>query len=134
MADPRTSTGGDVGSTVLDRPEARYALVVREVLEAELAAAVLHDDAWPVLATALEQRHQAGVGPRRLLRDVADQREMASAKHPAQILNFRLEHRMVTASDDVASSFPTRPGDAPVAQPRVPNRRGPRPFVSQRGA
>ena len=97
-----------------DRPEVCYAPVVREVLEAELAAAVLHDDAWPVLATALERAHQVGVDPSQLLRDVAAQRELASAKHPAQVLNVRLDRRTVTAADVIASSFPTPLSGAPL--------------------
>ena len=101
-------------NTGSDRPEIRYASVVRDVLEGELAAAVLHDDAWPVLATALQQAQQAGVDPSQLLRDVAAQRELASAKHPAQVLNVRLERRTVTAADVIASNFPTPLSGAPL--------------------
>ena len=41
-------------------PDERYAPVVREVLQAELADQVIHEKAWPALAGALTRAEQLG--------------------------------------------------------------------------
>ena len=96
--------------------EIRYAPVVREVLQAELAGQVLRDDAWPALAGALERAEQLGAQPADVLRAAAGERELASAKSVADVLTFRVQHqvptqtappRTPTAADLVASSYPT---------------------------
>ena len=98
-------------------PQVRLQPVVRDVLHTELAAAVLRDQAWPALAVALEQAHQAGAEPAQLLREVAEQRELRSAKHPAQVLTHRLAQRSPTTADLVASNYPTALTGAPLRQP-----------------
>jgi len=60
--------------------EARYAPVVREVLQAELADQVLHEQAWPSLAGALAKAEQLGAQPADLLAAAAGERELSSAK------------------------------------------------------
>jgi len=98
-------------------PQVRLQPVVRDVLHTELAAAVLRDQAWPALAVALEQAHQAGAEPAQLLREVAEQRELRTAKHPAQVLTHRLAQRSPTTADLVASNYPTALTGAPLRQP-----------------
>ena len=93
----------------------RYAPVVRQALEADLAEAVLRDKAWPALAMALRAAEHAGTEPVRLLQQVAGERELGSAKYPAQVLNLRLTHRDATAADVVANSFPVPIGHAAIS-------------------
>ncbi len=98
-------------------PQVRLQPVVRNVLHTELAAAVLRDQAWPALAVALEQAQQLGAEPAQLLREVAEQRELRTAKHPAQVLTHRLVQRSPTTADLVASNYPTALTGAPLRQP-----------------
>jgi len=98
-------------------PQVRLQPVVRDVLHTELAAAVLRDQAWPALAVALEQAHRAGAELAQLLREVAEQRELRTAKHPAQVLTHRLVRRSPTTADLVASNYPTALTGAPLRQP-----------------
>ena len=76
-------------------PEERYAPVVREVLQAELAEQVLHDQAWPALAGALGAAEQLGARPADLLAAAAGERELASARSVAEVLTFRVEQHQV---------------------------------------
>lgn len=103
-------------------PQVRLQPVVRDVLHTELATAVLRDHAWPALAVALEQAQQVGAQPAQLLREVAEQRELRTAKHPAQVLTHRLQQRTPTTADLVASCYPTALADTPAV--RRPNRGG----------
>ncbi len=109
-----------------DPPQIRYAPLVVAALPDQISQAVLDDPAWPELAAALAQAQQAGTDPGPLLLAVAGERELGSAKSPAQVLNHRLTHRTPTpgapaatgsrtptAADVVASSFPTALTDAP---------------------
>ena len=120
-----SSATPETGRSVEQPPQDRYAPVVREVLQAELAGQVLRDDAWPALASALAKAEQAGAQPAEVLRRAAGERELASAKSVADVLAFRVEQHRVptqaapprtpTAADLVASSYPTplaaaRPG------------------------
>ena len=98
-------------------PQVRLQPVVRDVLHTELAAAVLRDQAWPALAVALEQAHQGGAEPAQLLREVAEQRELHTAKHPAQVPTHRLVQRSPTTADLVASNYPTALTGAALRQP-----------------
>jgi len=98
-------------------PQVRLQPVIRDVLHTELAAAVLRDQAWPALAVALEQAHRAGAEPAQLLREVAEQRELRTAKHPAQVLTHRLAQRSPTTADLAAGNYPTALTGAPLRQP-----------------
>ncbi len=131
---PGVSTGPQ------DLPQVRYAPLVVAALPDQLSQAVLDDPAWPELAAALAQAHQAGTEPGQLLLAVAGERELGSAKSPAQVLSHRLAHhhtapgppaatgsRTRTAADVVASSFPTALTDAPATA-------GQHPAASDRGA
>jgi hypothetical protein len=80
---------------------------VRDALGAEAAGAVLRDQAWPALADALQQAEQLGAQPAQLLRQVAGERELTSAKSVAEVLGFRIEQRTPTAADVTSSSYPT---------------------------
>ncbi len=123
-----------------DLPQVRYAPLVVAALPEQISQAVLTDPAWPELAAALAQAQQAGTEPGQLLLAVAGERELGSAKSPAQVLNHRLAHRASTpgppaatgsrtptAADVVASSFPTALTDAPAPA-------GKHPAASDRGA
>jgi hypothetical protein len=113
-----------------DPPQVRYAPLVLAALPEQISQAVLDDPAWPELAAALAQAHQAGTEPGQLLLAVAGERELGSAKNPAQVLNHRLAHRTATpaatgsrtptAADVVASSFPTALTDAPATAGKHP--------------
>jgi len=116
-----------------DPPQVRYAPLVTAGLPEQTSRAVLDDPAWPELAAALAQAHQAGTDPGQLLLAVAGERELGSAKSPAQVLNHRLAQRTPTpappavtgprtptAADVVASSFPTALTDAPAPTGRHP--------------
>ncbi len=116
-----------------DPPQVRYAPLVTAGLPEQTSRAVLDDPAWPELAEALAQAHQAGADPGQLLLAVAGERELGSAKSPAQVLNHRLAQRIPTpgapggmgprtptAADVVASSFPTALTDAPAPAGRHP--------------
>lgn len=56
------------------------------------AQRILADPAWPALATALAQAESAGTPPRRALTDLAQQRELDTADHPAEVLTWRLRN------------------------------------------
>lgn len=72
-------------------PEVRYRAAVHAALDANLADAVLADTSWPALAGALDlAAADAGTDPVRLLADVAAQRELGTASHPASVLRYRL--------------------------------------------
>ncbi len=118
-AAPTAPAGGVAAAGPSDQlpPQVRLQPVVRDVLHTELATAVLRDQAWPALAVALEQAHQAGAEPAQLLREVAEQRELGTAKHPAQVLTHRLQQRTPTTADLVASNYPTALTGAPLRQP-----------------
>ena len=51
---------------------------------------VLADPAWPALTTTLGRAETAGHNTRHLLAEVAAQRELDSAEHPAEVLNWRI--------------------------------------------
>ncbi|MDW4907548.1 mobilization protein [Streptomyces sp. ADMS] len=54
------------------------------------AARVLADPTWPALTTTLARAETAGHNPRRLLTEVAAQRELDTAENPAEVLNWRI--------------------------------------------
>lgn len=57
----RQAEGAATARSAAAQPaEERYAPVVREVLQAELAAQVLQEQAWPALAVALAKAEQLG--------------------------------------------------------------------------
>ncbi|MFF7733112.1 relaxase/mobilization nuclease domain-containing protein [Streptomyces sp. NPDC007984] len=51
---------------------------------------ILADPAWPALNTTLARAETAGHNPRRLLAEVAAQRELDTAEQPAEVLNWRI--------------------------------------------
>ncbi|MBT2871388.1 mobilization protein [Streptomyces cellulosae] len=51
---------------------------------------ILADPAWAALTTTLAHAETAGHNPRRLLTEVGTQRELDSAEHPAEVLNWRI--------------------------------------------
>ncbi|MFJ4898984.1 relaxase/mobilization nuclease domain-containing protein [Streptomyces sp. NPDC088727] len=67
----------------------RYEQYVRATLP-DHADRILADPTWAALTTTLAQAETAGHNPRRLLAEVGTQRELDSAKHPAEVLNWRI--------------------------------------------
>ncbi|MGW4215481.1 relaxase/mobilization nuclease domain-containing protein [Streptomyces bacillaris] len=51
---------------------------------------ILTDPTWTALTTTLAHAETAGHNPRRLLAEVGTQRELDSAEHPAEVLNWRI--------------------------------------------
>ncbi|MEV8109038.1 mobilization protein, partial [Streptomyces sp. NPDC088135] len=51
---------------------------------------ILADPAWTALTTTLAHAETAGHNPRRLLAEVGTQRELDSAEHPAEVLNWHI--------------------------------------------
>ncbi|BBA97857.1 hypothetical protein RVR_3802 [Actinacidiphila reveromycinica] len=69
----------------------RYASDLRAAVP-DHAERVLADSAWPALATTLAKAESTGQNPRRLLTDIARQRELDTADHPAEVINWRIHH------------------------------------------
>ncbi|MET9808074.1 relaxase/mobilization nuclease domain-containing protein [Streptomyces halstedii] len=67
----------------------RYEQDVRATLPNH-ADQILTDPNWPALTTTLAQAETAGHSPRRLLIEVAAQRELDSAEHPSEDLTWRI--------------------------------------------
>ncbi|WP_405555474.1 mobilization protein [Streptomyces canus] len=67
----------------------RFEQDLRAVLP-DHADRVLTDPAWPALTTTLARAETAGHNPRRLLSEVGARRELDSAEHPAEVLNWRI--------------------------------------------
>lgn len=101
-------------------PEQRYAPVVHEVLQAELADQVLHDKAWPALAGALAKAEQLGAQPADLLAAAAGKRELSSAKSVADVLVFRIEQHQIPTQPGLESAPPRKPTAADLATSSYP--------------
>ncbi|MEU2982520.1 mobilization protein [Streptomyces hirsutus] len=74
-------------------PHATTANRFKQDLRAALpnhADRVLADPAWAALTTTLARAETAGHNPRHLLATVGTQRELDSADHPAEVLNWRI--------------------------------------------
>jgi hypothetical protein len=54
------------------------------------AERTLADPTWTALTTTLAHAESAGHNPRRLLAEVGSERELDSAEHPAEVLNWRI--------------------------------------------
>ncbi|MFG2627034.1 relaxase/mobilization nuclease domain-containing protein [Streptomyces sp. NPDC048473] len=74
-------------------PRAETARRFEQDLRAALpdhADRILADPIWTALTTTLAQAETAGHNPRRLLAEAGTQRELDSAEHPAEVLNWRI--------------------------------------------
>ncbi|MFJ3953454.1 relaxase/mobilization nuclease domain-containing protein [Streptomyces libani] len=58
----------------------------------EHAEQILTDTGWPALATVLADAEARGHKPHQLLKEAADQRELATARQPARVLITRIQH------------------------------------------
>ncbi|MEU3389608.1 relaxase/mobilization nuclease domain-containing protein [Streptomyces albidoflavus] len=86
---------------------------------------ILADPAWTALTTTLAHAETAGHNPRRLLAELGTQRELDSAEHPAEVLNWRItaqpnRRTQAARSRGTTSGTPARsatphPPAAPVA-------------------
>jgi hypothetical protein len=70
----------------------RYATALRTTIP-DHADHILADPAWPALATTLAKAESAGQNPRHLLTTIVRQRELDTADHPAEVLNWRIQHQ-----------------------------------------
>ncbi|WP_328914756.1 MULTISPECIES: relaxase/mobilization nuclease domain-containing protein [unclassified Streptomyces] len=70
----------------------RYATDLRATIP-EHTTSILADPAWPALATTLAKAESTGQKPRHALAAIARQRELDTADHPAEVLNWRLHHQ-----------------------------------------
>ncbi|MFD3565026.1 relaxase/mobilization nuclease domain-containing protein [Streptomyces sp. NPDC058686] len=67
----------------------RFEANVRQAIP-DHADRILADPAWPALATTLARAETAGHNPQLLLAEVATRRELDTAEHPAEVLNWRI--------------------------------------------
>lgn len=97
----------------------RYATVLRAAVP-DHAAPILADPSWPALATTLARAESTGQDPRHVLAEISRQRELDTADHPAEVLNWRLQHQTTehhAARVRAATTRPHRssgPGTVPV--------------------
>ncbi|MET8330089.1 mobilization protein [Streptomyces sp. NPDC005181] len=88
---------------------------------------ILTDPAWPALTTTLARAETAGHTPRRLLAEVAAQRELDTAEHPAEVLKWRItaqpnkrqqaaRRRSTTNGTSPLPSLAHNPATGPAAQ------------------
>lgn len=86
---------------------------------------IMADPTWIALTTTLAQAESAGHNPRRLLAEVGTQRDLDSAKYPAEVLGWRITaqpnrraqaaRRQSTISGTSAGSATPHPPATPVA-------------------
>ncbi|HEY5834263.1 relaxase/mobilization nuclease domain-containing protein [Streptomyces sp.] len=70
----------------------RYATDLRAAVP-DHTTRILADPSWPALATTLAKAESAGQNPRHLLAEIARERELDTADHPAEVLNWGIQHR-----------------------------------------
>lgn len=78
-----------------DRPGIKPAAFLRNDVRAavpECVDRILPDVAWPALATLLADAEVRGHEPPQLLKEVAAQRELDTARQPAHVLLTRIQH------------------------------------------
>ncbi|WP_043265440.1 relaxase/mobilization nuclease domain-containing protein [Streptomyces sp. CT34] len=76
-------------------PKQRACLVLASDVRAAVpdhAERILTDSSWPALATVLADAEARGHTPHQLLKEVAAQRELDTARQPARVLITRIEH------------------------------------------
>ncbi|MBD0735760.1 mobilization protein [Streptomyces sp. CBMA29] len=86
----------------------RYATDLRLTVP-DHATRILADPAWPALATTLAKAESTGQNPRHLLTAIAEQRELDTADHPAEVLNWRLHHHTTELRAARVRAATTRP-------------------------
>ncbi|GGZ20827.1 hypothetical protein GCM10010365_46440 [Streptomyces poonensis] len=74
----------------------------------------------PALTTTLAQAETAGHNPRRLLAEVSAQRELDSAEHPAEVLNWRIAAQPNRRKQTTRSRSTTSGTSAMSAAPHPP--------------
>ncbi|MEU9008401.1 mobilization protein [Streptomyces sp. NPDC048479] len=93
-----------------------------------LADRILADPAWPALTTTLARAETAGHNPRRLLAEVAAQRELDTAGQPAEVLNWRITvqpNKRAQAARSRSTRTPTPVTPAPQLTPMTVSERPP---------
>ncbi|MEU9979911.1 mobilization protein [Streptomyces sp. NPDC050856] len=81
---------------------------------------ILADPTWTALTTTLAQAETAGYNPRHLLAEVGTQRELDSAEHPAEVLNWRIAARPNRRTQAARSRSTTSGTPSMSATPRPP--------------
>ncbi|MFJ9764633.1 relaxase/mobilization nuclease domain-containing protein [Streptomyces erythrochromogenes] len=97
----------------------RYEQDVRTALP-DQADRILTDPTWTALTTTLAQAETAGHNPRRLLAEVGTQRELDSAEHPAEVLNWRITAQPNRRTQAARSRSTTSGTSAMSATPHPP--------------
>ncbi len=87
---------------------ARLATALRAAVP-EHADRILTDPAWPALATTLAKAESAGHNPRHTLTAAAQQRELDTADHPAEVLNWRIHHQTTERNAQRVKAATARP-------------------------
>jgi hypothetical protein len=107
----------------------RYATTLHAALP-DHAARIMADPSWPALATALAKSESAGQNPRHLLTEIAGQRELDTADHPAEVIIWRLQHQTTELRAARVRAATARPhhssaaGNMPVAAADTASSRG----------
>ncbi|CAM5393321.1 relaxase/mobilization nuclease domain-containing protein [Streptomyces tanashiensis] len=81
---------------------------------------ILTDLTWTALTTTLAQAETTGHNPRRLLAQVGAQRELDSAEHPAEVLNWRITAQPNRRTQAARSRSTTSGTSAMSATPHPP--------------
>ncbi|MEU6165645.1 relaxase/mobilization nuclease domain-containing protein [Streptomyces tanashiensis] len=97
----------------------RYEQDVRAALPNH-ADRILADPTWTALTTTLAHAETAGHNPRRLLAEVGTQRELDSAEHPAEVLNWRITAQPNRRTQAARSRSTTSGTSSMSATPRPP--------------
>ncbi|KOT38862.1 mobilization protein [Streptomyces caelestis] len=89
---------------------------------------VLTDPAWRALTTTLARAETAGHSPRRLLAEAAARRELETAEHPAEVLNWRItvqpNRRAQAARRQKTRTTTPTPQPTPTTVSERPTKRG----------
>ncbi|MCH0567420.1 relaxase/mobilization nuclease domain-containing protein [Streptomyces sp. MUM 2J] len=97
----------------------RFEQDVRAALP-DYADRILADPTWTALTTTLAYAETAGHNPRRLLAAVGTQRELDSAEHPAEVLNWRITAQPNRRTQAARSRSTTSGTSARSATPHPP--------------
>ncbi|MFD7625008.1 relaxase/mobilization nuclease domain-containing protein [Streptomyces sp. NPDC059851] len=81
---------------------------------------ILADPTWTALTTTLAHAETAGHNPRRLLAEMGTQRELDSAEHPAEVLNWRITAQPNRRTQAARSRSATSGTSAMPATPHPP--------------
>ncbi|WP_438293322.1 hypothetical protein [Streptomyces sp. HUAS TT7] len=106
----------------------RHILLIRQTVH-DHAEQVLKDPAFDALTAVLADAEKAGHDPKQLLQQAADQRALADARRPAQVLTWRIERlgqrhapgpQAATARSTTQRPAAAAPASTPTPAPQPP--------------